>query len=153
MADYDLQEPDALAIGAKLPPIQTPSKAARRKKLLLALSAAVAVMGSGYALLADGFSGPEPSGVWTDGEIATVKFRTPRGANVSYVDLSLFQMIEGLRYAFPKTMEKLEPNYPRVVALHDKVAVRPRLKKYLASPRRLAFNTNGIFRHYPELDE
>jgi len=53
MADYDLQEPDALAIGAKLPPIQTPSKAARRKKLLLALGAAVAVMGSGYALLAD----------------------------------------------------------------------------------------------------
>jgi glutathione S-transferase len=70
-----------------------------------------------------------------------------------YVDFSLFQMVEGLRYAFPKTMAKVEPNYPRVVALHDKVAVRPRLKKYLASPRRLAFNTNGIFRHYPELDE
>jgi glutathione S-transferase len=75
------------------------------------------------------------------------------GKSASYVDLSLFQMVEGLRYAFPKTMAKLEPNYPRVVALHGRVAVRPRLKKYLASPRRLAFNTNGIFRHYPELDE
>ena len=75
------------------------------------------------------------------------------GKKACYVDLSMFQMVEGLRYAFPKTMAKLEPNYPRVVALHDKVAVRPRLKKYLASPRRLAFNTNGIFRHYPELDE
>jgi glutathione S-transferase len=75
------------------------------------------------------------------------------GKKACYVDFSLFQMVEGLRYAFPKTMAKLEPNYPRVVALHDKVAVRPRLKKYLASPRRLAFNTNGIFRHYPELDE
>lgn len=75
------------------------------------------------------------------------------GKKLCYVDLSLFQMVEGLRYAFPKTMAKLEANYPRVIALHDKVAVRPRLKKYLASPRRLAFNTNGIFRHYPELDE
>ena len=75
------------------------------------------------------------------------------GKKACYVDFSQFQMVEGLRYAYPKTMAKLEPNYPRVVALHDKVAVRPRLKKYLASPRRLAFNTNGIFRHYPELDE
>ena len=75
------------------------------------------------------------------------------GKKACYVDFSLFQMVEGLRYAFPKTLAKLEPNYPRVIALHDKVAARPRLKKYLASPRRLAFNTNGIFRHYPELDE
>lgn len=75
------------------------------------------------------------------------------GKSASYVDLSLFQMVEGLRYAFPRTMAKLEANYPRVVALHGRVAVRPRLRKYLASPRRLAFNTNGIFRHYPELDE
>ena len=75
------------------------------------------------------------------------------GKGACYVDLSLFQMVEGLRYAFPRTMAKLEPNYPRVIALRDRVAIRPRLKKYLASPRRLAFNTNGIFRHYPELDE
>ncbi len=75
------------------------------------------------------------------------------GKSAGYVDLSLFQMVEGLRYAFPKTMAKLEPNYPRVVALRDRVAARPRLKKYLASPRRLPFNQNGIFRHYPELDE
>ena len=75
------------------------------------------------------------------------------GRKACYVDLSLFQMIEGLRYAFPQTQAKLEPRCPRVVALHHQVAVRPRIKKYLASPRRLAFNTNGIFRHYPELDE
>jgi glutathione S-transferase len=75
------------------------------------------------------------------------------GKKICYADLSLFQMVEGLRYAFPKTMAKLEPSYPRVVAVHDRVAARPRIKKYLASPRRLAFNTNGIFRHYPELDE
>jgi glutathione S-transferase len=71
---------------------------------------------------------------------------------VSYVDLSMFQMIAGLRYAFPRRMEKLERKYPRVVALHDAVAARPRIAGYLTSPRRLPFNQEGIFRHYPELD-
>ena len=75
------------------------------------------------------------------------------GKQICYADLSLFQMVEGLRYAFPRAMAKVEPGCPRVVAVHDRVAARPRLKKYLASPRRLPFNTNGIFRHYPELDE
>ena len=75
------------------------------------------------------------------------------GKQICYADLSLFQMVEGLRYAFPRAMAKVEPGCPRVVAVHDRVAARPRLKKYLASPRRLPFNQNGIFRHYPELDE
>jgi glutathione S-transferase len=75
------------------------------------------------------------------------------GKKICYADLSLFQVVEGLRYAFPKTMAKLEPDYPRLIALRDRVALRPRLKKYLASPRRIPFNQNGIFRHYPELDE
>jgi glutathione S-transferase len=84
--------------------------------------------------------------------------RTPKrsgyllGKAVSYVDLSLFQIIAGLRYAFPRTMAKLEPKYPRAVALHDQVATRPRVAGYLSSPRRLPFNQEGIFRHYPELD-
>jgi glutathione S-transferase len=75
----------------------------------------------------------------------------PRAA-ITYVDLSLFQMIEGLRYAFPKTMKRLEPKYPRLVALRDRVARRPRVAAYLASDRRIPFNQQGIFRHYPELD-
>ncbi len=75
------------------------------------------------------------------------------GKQICYADLSLFQMVDGLRYAFPRTMAKIEPTIPRAIAVHDRVAARPRLKKYLASPRRLAFNTNGIFRYYPELDE
>jgi len=70
----------------------------------------------------------------------------------SYVHLSLFQMIEGLRYAFPKAMRRTEKKVPRLVRLHDKVAQRPRLARYLASPRRIPFNQQGIFRHYPELD-
>ena len=74
------------------------------------------------------------------------------GKQVSYVDLSLFQMIEGLRYAFPRTMKNLEPQYPRSVTLHDRVSARPRIAAYLASPRRIPFNQEGIFRHYPELD-
>jgi glutathione S-transferase len=74
------------------------------------------------------------------------------GKHVSYVDLSLFQMIEGLRYAFPKTMARLEPQHPRMVILHDRVMARPRIAAYLSSSRRLAFNEEGIFRHYPELE-
>jgi glutathione S-transferase len=68
------------------------------------------------------------------------------------VDLSLFQMIEGSRYAFPRTMTRLEAQYPRLIGLHDRVNSRPRIAAYLASPRRLAFNQQGIFRHYPELE-
>ena len=74
------------------------------------------------------------------------------GRKVSYVDLSLFQMIEGLRYAFPKTMARLEPQHPHLVALHDRVLARPRIAAYLSSPRRLPFNRQGIFRCYPELE-
>ncbi len=74
------------------------------------------------------------------------------GKTVSYVDLSIFQMIEGLCYAFPRAMAKRERKYPRLVALHDRNAARPRLAAYLASERRLPFNQQGIFRYYPELD-
>jgi glutathione S-transferase len=75
------------------------------------------------------------------------------GRKFSYVDLSLFQLIEGLRYAFPKAMKRVERKVPGVVGVHDRIAKRPRIKTYVASPRRLAFNAMGIFRHYPELDE
>ena len=74
------------------------------------------------------------------------------GRRLSYVDLSLFQIVEGLRYAFPWAMKRIERSHPRVVALHDKVALRPRIAAYLASPRRIPFNEEGIFRHYPALD-
>jgi glutathione S-transferase len=74
------------------------------------------------------------------------------GKRVSYVDLSLFQMIEGLRYAFPRAMARLEPNYPKLTALHDRVAGRRGIAVYLSSPRREPFNQDGIFRLYPELD-
>ncbi len=74
------------------------------------------------------------------------------GRGLTYADLSLFQVVDGLRYAFPRAMRRLERKVPRVVALHDRVAERPRIAAYLASERRIAFNQWGIFRHYPELD-
>jgi glutathione S-transferase len=73
-------------------------------------------------------------------------------ARHSYVDLSLFQLISGLDYAFPHAMQRLQKRIPRLRALADRVAERPRIAAYLASPRRIPFNEDGIFRHYPALD-
>ncbi|MDB5649618.1 MAG: glutathione S-transferase [Hyphomicrobiales bacterium] len=74
------------------------------------------------------------------------------GRAVSYADLSLFQLVEGFRYAFPKAMKGHETDFPRVVALVEAVRKLPNIAAYLGSPRHLAFNEDGIFRHYPELD-
>lgn len=74
------------------------------------------------------------------------------GDQRSYVDLSLFQVVAGLTYAFPNAMRRLATEIPRVLALAERVAARPNIAAYLASPRRLPFSENGIFRHYPELD-
>ena len=74
------------------------------------------------------------------------------GRRLSYPDLSLFQIVAGLRYAFPKMMKRFEKKVPRVIAVHDRVAERPRIAAYLASERRIPFNEMGIFRHYAELD-
>jgi glutathione S-transferase len=74
------------------------------------------------------------------------------GRRLSYVDLSLFQIIEGLRYAFPKHMKRFERKIPRLIALHGRVAKRPRIKAYLASKRRIPFSQWGIYRYFKELD-
>jgi glutathione S-transferase len=75
------------------------------------------------------------------------------GNALTYVDLSMFQIVEGLRYAFPKATKHFADHYPHVVALRDAVAKRPHIAAYLDSERRLPFNETGIFRHYPELDK
>lgn len=74
------------------------------------------------------------------------------GARVTYADLSLFQVVAGMRYAFPNAMARIAPQCLQVSALHARVAARPRIAAYLASARRLPFNQQGIFRHYAELD-
>ena len=91
------------------------------------------------------------------GWFETVLERAPKGGwltgeALTYADLSLFQAVEGLRYAFPHAMKRLEPKLERVIAVRDAVAERPNIKAYLASERRIPFSTKGIFRRYPELD-
>lgn len=74
------------------------------------------------------------------------------GARLSYADLSLFQLVEGLRYAFPKAARRALKKTPRVLALHGRVAGQRRVAAYLGSERRLPFSEDDIFRRYPELD-
>lgn len=74
------------------------------------------------------------------------------GSRISYVDLSMAQVLAGLRYAFPLTSRRVLRSCPRLRALHEQVFSRPRIARYVASGRRLAFNDDGIFRHYSELD-
>lgn len=74
------------------------------------------------------------------------------GGRLTYVDLSMLQVTAGLRYAFPRAMARRAYRYPLLMALHDRVAARPRIAAYLASDRRLPFNEMDVWRHYPELD-
>ncbi|SAK94608.1 glutathione S-transferase domain-containing protein [Caballeronia hypogeia] len=75
------------------------------------------------------------------------------GDTTTYVDLSIFQIVDGLHYAFPRAMKKFGAQYPRVAAIHDAVLKRPKIAAYVDSDRRIPFNESGIFRHYPELDQ
>jgi len=74
------------------------------------------------------------------------------GRSASYVDLSMFQLVEGTTHAFPRAMKRVARRIPRLLALRDRVAARPGVAAYLTSGRRLPFNEWGIFRRYPELD-
>ena len=74
------------------------------------------------------------------------------GDALTHADLSWFQLLEGLAYAFPNGFERVAESIPLILALRDRVAARPRIAAYLASDRRLAFNEHGVFRYYPELD-
>jgi glutathione S-transferase len=74
------------------------------------------------------------------------------GTQWSHVDTSLFQLVEGLRFMFPRRMAAVEAEYPRLIACHDAVAGLPGIKAYRASDRCIPFNQDGIFRHSPELD-
>ncbi|HEU5061242.1 MAG TPA: glutathione S-transferase [Kofleriaceae bacterium] len=75
------------------------------------------------------------------------------GDEATTADLALFQLVSGLEFALPRAFGAFSARIPHVLALRDRVAARPRIAAYLASPRRIPFNQHGIFRHYPELDE
>ena len=74
------------------------------------------------------------------------------GDRLSTVDLSVFQLVEGLRYALPNAMDRFDHDYPQLALVHAQVAAHERVAAYLASDRRVPFNEEGIFRNYPELD-
>jgi glutathione S-transferase len=84
--------------------------------------------------------------------------RNPKGSehlvadSLTYADLSLFQLVEGLAYAFPHAIHQALQAAPHVAALHRAVALRPRIKAYCQCERRVPFSEEGVFRHYPELD-
>lgn len=74
------------------------------------------------------------------------------GGGLTCPDLSLFQIVAGLRYAFPLAMAAFEEHLPLTAALHHRVSDLPNIAAYLASTRRTPFNQDDIFRYYPELD-
>ncbi|HEX8791009.1 MAG TPA: glutathione S-transferase [Polyangiaceae bacterium] len=89
---------------------------------------------------------------WLEGALASNGGPWLLGADFSYADLSAFQLVEGLTYAFPNAMRRVSRSLPRLCELGTRVAERPRIAAYLASDRRIPFNEDGIFRHYPALD-
>ena len=74
------------------------------------------------------------------------------GTSISHVDTSLFQLVAGLRYAFPNRMAAVESDYPCLIGCSNAVSTIEGIAAYLASDRRIAFNEDGIFRHYEDLD-
>lgn len=92
------------------------------------------------------------------GWFETILKRNPKGdkwlvgGRLTYADLSLFQLVEGLSYAFPRAMKRSMKEVPLIAELHERVAERPRIKAYIDSKRRIPFNEEGIFRRYRELD-
>jgi glutathione S-transferase len=89
---------------------------------------------------------------WMERVLAASGGKGLMGRRVSYVDLSAFHVLAGLDYAFPKAMRRVSKSIPLLRALGARVAERPRIAAYLVSERRVAFNEDGIFRRYPELD-
>jgi len=77
----------------------------------------------------------------------------PVGQDVVRVAAVVLEIVEGLRYAFPKRMKRFEKKVPGLVALRDRIAKRPRIKAYLASKRRIPFSQWGIYRYFKELDQ
>jgi len=75
------------------------------------------------------------------------------GQQWSHVDTSLFQLMEGLDYAFPNYMKEMQGSWPHLEGLQGIVPEIEPLAEYLASERRIEFSEDGIFRHYEELDE
>ncbi|PVI01983.1 glutathione S-transferase protein-like protein [Periconia macrospinosa] len=74
------------------------------------------------------------------------------GAKLSFADTTVWQVLDGLKFAFPKELAAIEKDYPTLFeTFYNGIKEEGGLKEYLASDRRLPYS-EGIFRHYPELD-
>lgn len=76
------------------------------------------------------------------------------GGKLSYADLVLFQSLDGVEHAFPNAIGRFRKGkkFERVFALVERVRGVDGVREYLESERRLPYG-DGIWRHYPELDE
>ncbi|WFD46162.1 glutathione transferase [Malassezia furfur] len=81
--------------------------------------------------------------------IRAANVRRMLGTTTSIADLVLFQVLEGLHFAFPRTMQQMTSSTPELGRFRSELASE--LDAYLHSTRRRAFS-DGLFRHYPELD-
>lgn len=71
---------------------------------------------------------------------------------LTYADTTLWQVMDGLHFAFPKELEARSNDYPLLFGtFYPSIKEEKHLKEYLASDRRLPYSM-GVFRHYPELD-
>lgn len=74
------------------------------------------------------------------------------GDRLTYADLTVFHVVDGLSFAFPKEIEARKKDYPLLFTkLYEGLKANKSIKDYLSSDRRQAYSM-GIFRHYPELD-
>ncbi|OJD36217.1 glutathione s-transferase [Diplodia corticola] len=74
------------------------------------------------------------------------------GDKLSHADTTVWQVIDGLLFAFPKELQARKEEFPLIFEkFYPGIKEEKGLKEYLASDRRLKYS-QGLFRHYPELD-
>lgn len=74
------------------------------------------------------------------------------GSKLSFADTTLWHVLSGLLFAFPKEMEARKAEFELLFGtFYNSVKEASGVKEYLASGKRKPFSM-GVFRHYPELD-
>lgn len=74
------------------------------------------------------------------------------GNRLTFADLVVWQVLDGCLFAFPKEMEARKKEFQGLFGtFYESVRGKGGLEEYLKSERRLPYS-EGIFRHYPELD-
>jgi glutathione S-transferase len=74
------------------------------------------------------------------------------GEKLTFADTTVWHVLDGLQFAFPKEVEARKADYPLLFeTFFPSVKEQEHLRAYLASERRLPYS-QGVFRHYAELD-